>query len=65
MRVANGRKMMPRKGQIKELKAAATRAGLAIQMMNSASRGKIPANNANRHPILSLPPVQSCEVRYG
>lgn len=25
----------------------------------------IKERSANRHPILSLPPVQSCEVRYG
>jgi hypothetical protein len=36
--------------------AASTRAGLANQSINSASRGKRPPNNANKQPIL----VSSC-----
>ena len=51
MRVANGRKMMPRSGQSQVLKAASTRAGRATQTMNRASRGKTPANNANKQPM--------------
>jgi hypothetical protein len=50
--VANGRKMRPSRGQIQVLKAASTITGLAIQMMNRPSRGKSPANMANRHPIV-------------
>src|SRR5690242_2136798 len=44
--------MIPIKGMIHVLKAAATKAGLATQTMNSANRGKSPANRANRQPIL-------------
>src|SRR3954470_22334464 len=51
IRVANGKKMMPSRGTSQVLKAAETSAGLATQTMNSASRGKSPANIANRQPI--------------
>src|SRR5215213_9329071 len=44
--------MMPSSGQRNVLNAAPTRAGLAIQIMSSASRGKSPPNMANRQPIL-------------
>jgi hypothetical protein len=47
---------MPNSGRRKVLNAAATRAGLAIQSMSSASRGKRPPNNANKQPTL----VTSC-----
>jgi hypothetical protein len=33
------------------LNAASTRSGLATHTMNTARRGKTPANNANRQPI--------------
>src|SRR5688500_5246690 len=44
--------MMPSRGISHVLKAAATNAGLATQTMNSANRGKSPANSANRQPIV-------------
>src|SRR5215217_8963245 len=50
--------MMPSSGRRKVLNAAATRAGLAIQSMSSARRGKRPPNNANKQPIL----IASCLV---
>src|SRR5215203_1212067 len=43
--------MMPSNGKRNVWKAASTRAGLAIQSIKSASRGKSPPNRANRHPI--------------
>src|SRR5829696_4026215 len=58
MRVAKGRKMMPKSGRRKVLNAAATRAGLAIHTMSSARRGNSPPNIANKQPIL----VASCLV---
>jgi hypothetical protein len=45
--------MMPSSGHRKVLNAASTRSGLATYKMNTASRGKTPANNANRQPIAS------------
>ncbi len=47
---------MPSSGKMNVLNAASTRTGLAIQSINSASRGKRPPNNANKQPIL----VTSC-----
>ena len=38
-----------------ESKAASTRSGRAIQMMNRPRRGKTPAKIANRHPMVSGP----------
>src|ERR671917_240322 len=58
MRVAKGRKMMPKSGRRKVLNAAPTRAGLAIHAMSSARRGNSPPNIANKQPIL----VASCLV---
>ncbi|GAA3140175.1 hypothetical protein GCM10010486_02560 [Nonomuraea roseoviolacea subsp. carminata] len=51
IRVANGRKIRPSRGQIHVWKTAPTRAGRAIQMMKTAMRGKIPANMANKQPM--------------
>src|SRR5918994_5925735 len=53
--------MIPSNGRMNVLKAASTRAGLATQMMNSPSRGKSPANNASRQPIL----LTSSAALYG
>jgi hypothetical protein len=50
--VAIGKKMMPSSGMSHVLNAAATKAGRATQMMNSANRGKSPANTANKQPIV-------------
>ena len=47
---------MPSSGKMNVLNAASTRTGLAIQSINSASRGKRPPNNANKQPTL----VTSC-----
>src|SRR5215208_5450190 len=44
--------MIPSSGQMNVSNAASTRAGLASQIMNNPSRGKSPANMANRQPIL-------------
>src|SRR5215212_7531398 len=44
--------MMPSSGHMNVLNAESTRAGLASQIMNNPSRGKSPANMANRQPIL-------------
>ena len=60
MSVAKGRKIRPSSGQIHESKAASTMLGLATQTMNRASRGKIPANSTNRHPMGG-----SCRSRSG
>jgi hypothetical protein len=43
---------MPSSGQMNVSNAASTKAGRAIQMINSPSHGKSPANMANRQPIL-------------
>jgi hypothetical protein len=45
--------MIPRSGKIHVSKAALTSPGRATQMMNRPSLGKIPANIANRHPIVA------------
>src|SRR5215218_3337028 len=50
--------MMPSSGHMNVLNAASTRAGLASQIMNNPSRGKSPANMANRQPIW----LPSCHV---
>src|SRR5215204_855035 len=50
--------MKPSSGRRKVLNAAATRAGLAIQTMSRARRGKRPPSSANRQPIL----LTSCLV---
>ena len=42
---------MPSRGSSQVSKAASTRAGLAIQRISSARRGKIPANSAKMQPI--------------
>src|SRR3954469_24921218 len=56
--------MMPSRGMSQVLKAAATSEGLATQTMNSANRGNIPANSANRQPIvLSLRRVRRVSPR--
>src|SRR5215208_4659162 len=46
--------MMPSSGQINVSNAESTRTGLASQIINNPSRGKSPANMANRQPILLL-----------
>src|SRR5215203_5513149 len=62
--------MMPNSGRRNVLKAAPTRAGLAIQTMSRARRGKAPPKSANRQPIfvtsclvLYCPPSQGCRVQ--
>ena len=58
---------MPSSGKMNVLNAASTRTGLAIQSINSASRGKRPPNNANKQPTrvtsclaLHYPPRLRC-----
>jgi hypothetical protein len=54
---------MPSSGQINVPNAASTKSGLASQIMSNLSRGKSPANMANRQPdsltscrVLQYPP---------
>src|SRR5215212_9896755 len=52
--------MMPSSGKVNVVKAASTKAGLAIHRISSASRGKSPPNIANKQPIL----ITSCLVLH-